>query len=50
MITKDMIKKTKELMQKHLPDSDKKFQTDEFVKSYLEIFLKAKEKVEKERA
>ena len=49
MITKDMIKKTKKLMQKHLPNSDK-FQTDQFAKSYLEIFLKAKKKVEKERA
>lgn len=49
MITKDMIKKTKKLMQKHLPNSDK-FQTDEFAKSYLEIFLKAKEKVEKRKS
>ena len=48
MITKDMIKKTKKLMQKHLPNSNK-FQTDEFAKSYLEIFLKAKEKVEKRK-
>ena len=47
-ITKEMVDKTIELMQKHLPNSEE-FQNEKFAKVFLHFFIKAKEKVEKDR-
>ena len=47
-ITKEMVDKTIELMQKHLPNSEE-FQNEKFAKVFLDFFIKAKEKVEKDR-
>jgi len=48
MITKKMVNKTKKLIKKHIPDS-KQYQTDEFAKAYLEMFLKVKQKFDKKQ-
>ena len=48
MITEDMIVKTKELMKKHLPNSER-YQTHKFAKEYLKLYLKAKDKVKNKK-
>jgi hypothetical protein len=48
MITEDVIVRTKKLMKKHLPNSEK-YQTHKFAKEYLELYLKVKDKVKKNK-
>lgn len=48
MITEDMIVRTKKLMKKHLPNSEK-YQTHKFAKEYLKLYLKAKDKVQNKK-
>ena len=45
-ITKEMVNKTIELMQKHLPNS-KEFQNEKFAKVYLKEFINFKNKYER---
>jgi len=42
-ITKEMVDKTIELMQKHLPNSDK-FQNEKYAKVYLKEFINFRDK------
>ena len=47
-ITKEMVNKTIELMQKHLPNS-KEFQNEKFAKVYLKEFINFKNKYERNK-
>jgi len=47
-ITKEMVDKTIELMQKHLPNSEK-FQNEKFAKVYLKEFINFKNKYERNK-